>query len=297
MLNGERSNLVALRGLVWIALRLGRPIARSVLIPVALYFVLFSRKARSASQDYLQRVHGRDPSLRLVFMHFYAFATVALDRVYFLTGKWSNFDIRLFGKELLIEKKSRNEGCFLIGAHLGSFECLRALGRNRSVDVKLVMYEQNARNVARMTRAINPGLEQDIISLGEPDSMLRVIEQLEMGNWVGMLGDRALNARGLVKVPFLGGIAAFPAAPFRVAAIAGRPLVMMFGLYRGGNRYDVHVENLVDSPALPRKNRDQIIESWVRLYADRVAYYCREAPLNWFNFFPFWAGSDESEEN
>ncbi len=291
----ERSNTLAMRLLVWIALSLGRPVARAVLVPVATYYLIFGRRARRASRDYLRRVLGHEPSLREVFRHFYTFATVALDRIYFLSDRWSLFDINLHGEELLVEQLNANMGCFLIGAHIGSFESLRSLGRRRQVTVNLVMFEKNASRVARVTRAINPALENDVIALGSPDSMLRVIEQLDKGAWVGMLADRAISEGGMVAVPFLGANASFPAAPFRIAALTGRPLILMIGLYRGANRYDLHFESLVESPSLPRAGRDQILEGWLRLYASRLENYCREAPFNWFNFYDFWSNDDNAD--
>ena len=289
---GERANFGALRLLVWIALKLGRPIARAVLAPVSLYFLIFSARARVASRSYLARVLGRAPSLRDIYRHFYAFATVALDRVYFLADRWEGFDVSLHGEDLLVEQIGQARGCFLLGAHVGSFESLRTLGRRKDVAVKLVMFESNARNVSRMSRAINPDLERDVISLGAPDSMIRVIEQLDRGAWVGMLGDRALSEHGLVRVSFLGGSSALPTAPFRIAAMTGRPVILMLGLYRGGNRYELHFEMLVDSPSFDRAGRDETIRVWAQRYADRLAHHCRSAPFNWFNFYDFWLADE-----
>ena len=292
----ERASLGAVGVLVWIALHLGRPAARAVLVPAVAYFVLSGARARAASRDYLRRVLGRRPSLRDIYRHFYSFATVAVDRVYFLSDRWSRFDIRVHGEELLLKQIEQHGGCILLGAHLGSFECLRTLGRRRNLGIKMVMFEQNAPVAATIARAINPAFEQDVISLGAPASMLRVIEQLEAGNSIGMLADRALSDHGLVEVPFLGGAAAFPTAPFRISAVAGKPVILMIGLYRGRNRYDVHFETLVETPACPRARREEIVERWVRLYADRLACYCREAPFNWFNFFAFWGTESDSDK-
>ena len=290
----ERSNTFAIRVLVWIALSLGRRVARAVLVPVATYYLMFGGRARRASRDYLQRVLGRKPTLREVFRHFYTFATVALDRVYFLSDRWSLFDIRMHGEEAVIERFGCDQGCFLMGAHIGSFECLRTLGRRRGVNVKPVMFEANAKMVARITRAINPSLDQDIIALGTPESMLRVVDNLNKGAWVAMLADRAISEGGMVAVPFLGATALFPAAPFRIAALTGRTVILMVGLYRGANRYDLHFETLVESPSLPRAERDQIVERWIRLYASRLEHYCREGPFNWFNFYEFWSSDDKA---
>ena len=290
----ENSSLLVLKALVWTARFLGRRVARCALIPVAGYFFLFDKVTRRASRDYLTRVLQSRPSLGKIFRHIYTFATVALDRVYFLTDRWSLFDIRVYGEEHLIELQKGGNGCFLVGAHVGSFEVLRSLGRRRNVNVNLVMFEDNARQVARVTRAINPELDQVVIELGSPDSMLRVIDQLDKGAWVGMLADRAISDRGMVQTTFLGASAEFPSSPFRIAALTGRPIILMLGLYRGANRYDLRFETLVESTALPRQAREQAVEQWTRQYAKRLEHYCREAPLNWFNFFPFWPGDEKA---
>ena len=61
-----------------------------------------------------------------------------------------------------------------------------------------------------------------------------------------MLADRLIEGEDTVRHRFLGEDAAFPTGPFRMAAMLRRPIVLMFGLYRGGNRYDVFFERLPD---------------------------------------------------
>ena len=39
---------------------------------------------------------------------------------------------------------------------------------------------------------------------------------------------------------------------------------------------------------LPPRARDEAIGRYVAEYAARLEYYCREAPLQWFNFYDFW---------
>jgi len=64
--------------------------------------------------------------------------------------------------------------------------------------------------------------------------------------------------------------------------------VLMFGLYRGGARYDIHFERLPDIAGLPRSERGQAIERSLQNYVERMEHYCRLAPYNWFNFYGFW---------
>ena len=283
----ERGSVFAIRALVWLTLALGRTAGRLLLIPACFYYRAFSPRARSASRQYLEKVLGRKPRLADVFRHYYTFATVALDRVFLLKGRFQRFDVRIEGEHLLREALDAGRGCLLIGAHLGSFEALRTLGRENAVRVKLVMYEDNARKVIAVSKAIDPGLADSVIPLGSFDSMLRVAGGLERGEWIGVLADRNLDNEGQEPVQFFGEPAAFPASPFRIAAMLRRPVILMVGLYRGGNRYELHFERLLEEPELASRDREAV-RRWMQRYAARLEHYCRKAPYNWFNFYDFW---------
>jgi predicted LPLAT superfamily acyltransferase len=69
----------------------------------------------------------------------------------------------------------------------------------------------------------------------------------------------------------------------------GAPIVLFFGLYGGGNRYDVYFENFWPGEVVEREVRDAQVQVWTQRYADRLAYYARLAPYNWFNFYDYWA--------
>jgi predicted LPLAT superfamily acyltransferase len=223
-----------------------------------------------------------------VFRHYHTFASVALDRVFFLKGRFTQFDVSIEGEDILRDALAAGEGCLLIGAHIGSFEALRALGRDKAVRVNLVMYEDNARNVITVSKAIDPTLADAVIALGSLDSMLRVAQRLERGEWIGVLADRALDREGMVTAPFFGEPAGFPASPFRIAAMLKRPVVLMVGLYRGGNRYHLHFERLIAEDELESRDRHAAVVHWVERYAERLEHHCRSAPYNWFNFYDFW---------
>jgi predicted LPLAT superfamily acyltransferase len=286
----ERGSVAALRLMVAFAGLVGRPIARLALVPVCAYFLAFSVRARAASRDYLVRVLGRRPGLRELFRHYFTFATVALDRMFLLKDRYDLFDLSVHGEEAMDRLREAGRGCLLLGAHLGSFEALRAMGMSKQVRVVLVMYEDNARMVATVARAINPALADHVIALGRFDSMLKLQERLQHSDWVGLLGDRALADEAQLRVPFLGATAGFSTAPFRIALMLKRPVVLMLGVYRGGNRYELHFEPLFDPEGVDRAHRATCIEQAVRAYAARLEHYCRQAPYNWFNFYDFWKG-------
>lgn len=289
----ERSNMFWLRVMTWISLRLGRSASRLVLYGIAVYFLAFAPAARRMSRSYLQRVFKLPSpaavSWQQLFEHFLSFASVIHDRVYLVNDRFELFDIRIHNKELINAIMADGQGVFLIGAHMGSFEVLRAIGRKQpGLRVAMVMYEENARKINAALSAINPKALKDIIALGHIDSMIQVHDLLAQGTVVGMLGDRSLGNDDTRPVDFLGDQAELPLGPFRVAAIMKRPVLFMTGLYRGGNRYDIHFETLADFSAVAPRGRTVAVEAAMRRYAGLMEQHCHSAPYNWFNFFDFW---------
>ncbi|OGA99667.1 MAG: acyl-CoA synthetase [Burkholderiales bacterium RIFCSPHIGHO2_12_FULL_61_11] len=289
----ERSSLFMLRVMTWISLALGRGASRWFLYAIAAYFLSFAPTARHVSRSYLQRVL-KLPSpaavgWRHLFRHFLSFASVIHDRIYLLNERFDLFDIRVHNQALMDPLIADGQGVFLIGAHMGSFEVLRAIGRQQpGLRVAMAMYEENARKLNAALSAINPNARQDIIALGQLDSMIRVHELLAQGSVVGMLGDRSLGNDDTFEVDFLGDPAGLPLGPFRMAAILKRPVLFMTGLYLGGNRYDIHFESLADFSALPPRGRALAVQAAMTRYAALMEQYCFKAPYNWFNFFDFW---------
>ena len=291
----ERSNALALRVMSWIALTCGRRVARWVLHPITVYFVLFAPVPRRHSRRYLSRALGRPAGWRDVYRHLFTFTATILDRVYLLSGRMHLFDVSVHGEALIDATLAEGRGAFLVGAHIGSFEALRAIGQNRSgLRIAMVMYPDNARLINHALRAIAPHYQPKIIALGQRDSMLAVRDWLDAGGLAGLLADRALPGEsqraGSIGVNFLGREASFSDGPFRLAALLRRRVVFMAGLYAGGNRYDVRFTALADfsQRAADPAAREQHIRDAVLAYAAQLESICREQPYNWFNFLDFW---------
>lgn len=281
--------MLMLRVMAWISLRLGRRAARAVLHLVAGYFLLFAPASRRASRNYLRRALGRPPRWRDLYRHFFTFAATIHDRIYLVNRRFEIFDVEVHGEDALRRVLAGGNGVFLMGAHLGSFEVIRAIGRrDTDLRVAMVMHQDNAQKINAMLAAINPEAAQDIIALGHVDSMLKLQERLDEGGAVGMLADRTPGNDTLYPVQILGAGANLPGGPFRIAALLRRPVVFMTGLYLGGNRYAVHFDPLADFSAVARDQRDAALEAAITRYAALLDQYCRKAPYNWFNFFDFW---------
>ena len=301
----ERSNMLALRFMVWIALACGRPVARVCLHLISIYFLLFSPGPRRHIKSYLFRAIGPGAGWRDGYRLLHAFASTVLDRVYFLRGRMDLFDVRIQGNVPVETEAYEGRGAFLLGAHMGSFEALGACKTHASagkepLKLAMLMFPDNAVRITEILNAIAlPECRPRVISLGRPHSMLELRDWLDTGGLGGLLADRTLpgtedqpaGQRGNnLALPFLGSPANFNDGPFRLAALLRRKVYFMAGLYAGGNRYDVRFEPLADfSQRLSDpEERERRIRAAVEAYVARLEALCREYPYNWFNFHDFW---------
>ena len=319
----ERSNLWTLRLMRWIAIRAGRPAARLVLHPITLYFLLVNGRARRASMNYLVRVLARPVRWADAYRHIHHFAATILDRVYFLQERFDAFEVTSTGADPMLASLASGDGVILVGAHLGSFEALRASAQHRGARVAMLMYEENARLINAALAAVAPNVQLHTIALGRPGAMLELRRWLDDGGLAGLLADRTLpgHSRGsagpprasspppgggcseavagghssrsrTLRLDFLGQPARFSDGPFRLAAMLRRQVVFMAGLYHGANRYELRFAELADfRPQAGTGGLDveQRVQAAMRAYVALLESLCREAPYNWFNFFDFWA--------
>jgi len=285
----ERGTPSSLRLIAWIAVHIGRRAARLLLYPITLYFVISARAARRVSYEYLKRVRGCPPHWWHVFRHFHCIAATILDRVYLLRGEFEHFDVTLHEKEILHRQIESGKGCILLGSHFGSFEVLRTLGvTQQDFPLKVLMDIAHNQNITRFLDALNHKIASTVIVPDRPDTLLRVKESLDAGFLVGMLGDRVSSGDKTTQCRFFGSPATFPAGPILIAAMMHCPVILFFGLYRGGKRYEIYFEHFADDVILNRDHRAEDIQHWMQRYAERLEHYARLAPYNWFNFYPFW---------
>ena len=285
----ERGSLALVRAMSMLSLRLGRSLSRVLLHITIAYFWIRPGAAGAHIRRFQQRALSRRPTRRALYSHLMAFGTCTQDRVFLLNDRVADFSVEVPNEPLLLRMLQRGTGCFLMGAHMGSFEILRAFGEQHpGVKVAMVMYPENARKIGSVLAAINPEHVPEIIPLGSIDAMLQVRSHLDQGAFVGMLADRTLGDEPVVSLDFLGSPAQFPLGPWRAAALLRRPVVFFAGLYCGDNRYRIVLEQLADfSDTTGAEAESAIHEAMVR-YVRILEELCRSHPYNWFNFFDFW---------
>ena len=291
----ERGSAFAIKLIARIALTAPRALTRLLLYPITAYFLFSAGSQRRASRDYLRRVFARRIRWPDIARHIHCFASTILDRVYFLADRHELFDIRVHVDDALHQRIEQG-GCILLGSHLGSFEALRSRGiARRKLPIKILMYREHNQILTGILDELNPEIAASVIDLARTDSLLQAHEALQNGAILGMLGDRVAHSDKTVRCQFLGEQATFPAGPMLLAGALKVPVILFFGLYRGGRRYDLHFELFAEQVDIDRKQRQADMARWTQAYAARLEYYLRQAPYNWFNFYNFW--NENSADN
>lgn len=287
----EIGNDFWLRVIVWISTRGGRGLAQFFMWPTALYFFVRRGPERRASRLYLSRVFGRRASAWHVYRHIHCFSATILDRLFLFSERFRRFDIRAHGLPELDEALAAGKGVLLIGSHLGSFDALRVLSLERpDVTVRIVLDVEHSQKLSQFLNALNPALAASIINAREagPAAAIAIKQALDGNAIVALLADRGQPNNPTQTANFLGFPAPFPLSPWLLASAVKTPVMLAFGLYRGGNRYDLHFEKFADCLTIDRNRRAEVLSEILQRFADRLAHYARLAPYNWFNFYDFW---------
>lgn len=287
----ERGNRFVLQFLTWVALHLGRRAIFFILCFVVTHYFLVATKARKASRDFLTRALQRAPSWWEIYCHLLTFAVVSIDRIYFLSGREALFDVRVHGNELFNHYNKR--GCFLLTSHMGNTDAIRVMGmgdRRKLLPVRILLDIQHNANALRLIQKLDPVLATLVIDARTPAPALALLlsEAINDGQFVGIMADRCTEGDRTTPINFLGEPAHFPQGVWQLASILQAPVITCFGIYKGGNRYDLHFELISERLGSSRKDRAEAINAGMLLYANRVQELARNNPFNWFNFYDFW---------
>jgi predicted LPLAT superfamily acyltransferase len=307
----ERGSTVGLRILLWVFRHGGRRACALLLHPVLLYFMLANRSAREASLQFWQRLEasapfnapGPRPGLVTTYRHFLTFGYSALDRVASWAGVIGRDQVRFERRDELVTLRHAGSGAVLIGSHLGSIELCRAISQGNTdrnlepLPINVLVFTEHAMRFNELLAQVNPQVQQRLIQVSTIglDTAILLKQKIDAGEFVVIVGDRTpVNSSGNIShATFLGAQAPFPHGPFVLAALMECPVYLLFCLREQGG-YRVHLEHFSDAIALSRRQRAQQLQELITRYAQRLEFYCRQAPMQWFNFYDFWQHQSHS---
>lgn len=293
----ERGNIRLMRLTAWAASKLGRRTVAPLVWVVVLYFYLFGRQARRSIVQYQHKLNAATASNALiparapVYRQFLAFADALLDKLDAWQGKIHIHDLDIIDTAGLHAQMGVGRGQILVGAHLGNMEVCRAMAQQKTkVVLNILVHHKHAEQFNQLLHeAGNSHLRLFQVSELNTATMLQLSERIEQGEWLAIAGDRIpLSGARTVDVDFLQDTAPVPQGPWLLAGLLHCPVNLIFCTKHNG-RFRVTLERLADTVSWTRATRTQQIQHHAQAYANRLAAHCRQAPLQWFNFYPFWS--------
>jgi predicted LPLAT superfamily acyltransferase len=292
----ETGTILGMRILLMCYRLFGHKGFRLFMAPVILYFYLKQSSIRSNSKDYLKRVAPFLPENErkklTPFRHFWTFGEILLDKFLVWTGQINNRDVVFETPETFLKLDTSNSGGIIVVSHLGNTEICSALAHQLpDIKVTMLVYTKHAQKFNSMMKRVNENASIELIQVTDmsPATAMILSERVEAGEFIVIAGDRTpVNNGGRVSVvDFLGDQAELPQGAFILANLLRCPVYFMFCL-KQNSIYHIYLEVFSEKLVMARKERERKLEEAVAHYAKRLEYYCQLAPLQWFNFFPFW---------
>jgi len=296
----ERGSFALMKLTAWAVRVLGRRPMAPILYVIVLYFYLFGSRARRSAwtyQRYLAQWSGRAelmPNAGSVYRQFMTFADALLDKLDVWGGRLSLERLVLHDEANLHGELQAPRGQLLVGSHLGNLEICRALAElGRKVSLNVLVHTRHAERFNRLLGESGAS-HLRLVQVSELDAatMLDLSQRLDRGEWLAIAGDRIpLHGARVATADFLGRPADFPQGPWLLAGLLQCPANLLFCL-KQGDRFHVYLEPFAERIQWRRREREAVVQQWTQRYADRLAARCLQAPLQWFNFYPFWNTQD-----
>lgn len=284
-----------------------------LVFPVSLFYLLFSKRARSESFCYQKQLknylNGRRKFKISPYKQILSFSICIIEKIEGWLGKIRYDELIVHNDDLtdLISLLNQKKGAVLISSHLGNMELLRSLssynrtGVNREVPVSIIMEWKATAQFTNTLKEINPKSCLNIISPDSigPDTICILQERIQNGELVVFAADRTSpNAKNrVISEEFLGKKADFPYGVFLLSALLNAPTFFVFALRDKSislkSKYNMFVERTSVSFECSRTEREKRIHSLCHEFVTKLENYCIKFPYQWYNFYNFWLNQNE----
>ncbi|HZZ75077.1 MAG TPA: lipid A biosynthesis acyltransferase [Puia sp.] len=289
----SRGNKTGFRIFVWVLKHAGVRPAYLLLRIVAFYFFIFSGKAFRFQFDFFRKrlEYSWLRSILSIYKNYYWFGQTIIDKIVLMSGMKNPFRFDFEGEEYLRQMVSMNKGGLLLSAHVGNWEIAGHLLNRLGTDMHIVMYDGEAQKIKDYLASVTEKHSAHIILIREDLSHIYAIQEaLNKNAFVCMHADRFLEGNKILNADFLNKPARFPAGPFLLARTFQVPVSFVFAMK--DNETDYHFYAGV--PKIYTGDRESSIEEMLQNYSQCMENCVRKYPLQWYNYYDFWALQAES---
>jgi predicted LPLAT superfamily acyltransferase len=259
---------------------------------VSLYYFLFLGKATARIYEYFRVRHGfgKWKSWISVYRNYYVFGQTLLDKMVVMAGIKSQFTYHFDGEENLSAIVAQNRGGMLISGHVGNWEIAGHFLQRLNSRVNIVMFDGEHRQIKHYLDQLTGSKTFNVIVVREDLShVYEIANALQRNELICMHADRFLHGNKTASFQFLGDEALFPMGPFMLAAGFNVPVSYVFAFKETAKHYHF----FGSKPIL--KNEDENKTAYTtrlaKIFVEELEQKVRMYPLQWFNYYNFWAKS------
>ena len=265
---------------VFLIKNLGIQVAYTLLALVVIYFIPFAHKATSAIWRYNRQIlkYGIFKSIIKLYQHYYVFGQTLIDKIAIvneLSYKYK-FDFEDYDKFInLLDSGS----VVMIGAHVGCWEIGAEFFGDYASKLNVVMYDAEYEKIKEQVDTSRFGYKIIPINNGGIESLLKIKQAIDNGEYVCFQGDRYTQEGSHCEVTFMGKKAKFPTGPSLIGSKFKTPIIFYFAMRERGRRYRFIFKSLEGD-----LSQNEILKSYINIFEGVVKKY----PQQWFNFYDVW---------
>jgi len=286
----SRGNKTGFRIFVWVLRYAGLPSAYLLLRIVSFYFFFFSGKAFRHQYSFFRKRIGFSTfkSVVSIYKNYYWFGQTIIDKIVLMSGMKNPFRFEFEGEEYLHQMVNRRKGGLLLSAHVGNWEMAGHLLERIGADMHIVMYDGEDQEIRDYLESITEKYSAHIILIKDDLSHIYAIQDaLDKNAFVCMHADRFLEGNKTRTATLLNKPALFPAGPFLLARTFQVPVSFVFAMK--DRAFDYHF--YASEPKFYSGPKESAVDIMLQDYCSSMEAVVRKYPLQWYNYYDFWASS------
>lgn len=269
----------------------GRKAAYTMLVFVALYYVLFRPSVRARSSHYLaRRFPGKGLVGRLLDSYRITFeiGKILIDRAVLGILGPEQFNISLSGREELQALLAEGRGLVLVTAHVGCWQLAMSSLSRLGAPISLLIHRDPGDVDRHYFEHGNENPYTIIDPTGYLGGTLEMMQRLKAGEVVCIMGDRVMGGEGsAVEVDFLGGPIRVPFSPYKLASATGAPVAVIFPYKSGSGTYALQVAKVIRVPEISGRS-PKTYRPFAMEFIEALEGFVANHPYQFFNFFDMW---------
>lgn len=284
-------------------------VVNSIALFVSFFYFLFARKPVGHAVEFQKRLKfftdGKNPKRISGYKSILSFSLSLIERLSSWTGK-NRKNKKIVRMEQSQDAKNltmQKNGAIIFGSHLGNIDFMRSLALERKFTdgikpaINIIIEKNSSQKFSSMINRVNSDFYLNAIDPSEisPATICMLQDKLAAGELLFATCDRtsAGTKERTITQNFLGQSAKFPYGVFLMATLLKVPVFYIYGLrektFMFHSRNVLYVkQSKINLESSTRKDREKIIESLCREYAENLESFCKIAPFQWYNFFDFW---------